>query len=162
MTPEIILFLIIGIVTFDFVLDKILDYLNLRNSKDEIPEVMKDYYDEEKYQKSQEYQRVNSRFSLLTSSISFVVALGLLWFGGFGWLDGQLRSIIESEIVLSLSFFGVLFIVSDILAIPFSLYGTFVIEEKFGFNKTTSKTFVMDKLKGYVLAIILGGGILAL
>ncbi|MDH5368201.1 MAG: M48 family metallopeptidase, partial [Cyclobacteriaceae bacterium] len=89
-------------------------------------------------------------------------ALGLLWFGGFGWLDGQLRSIIDSEIVLSLSFFGVLFIVSDILAIPFSLYGTFVIEEKFGFNKTTPKTFVMDKLKGYVLAIILGGGILAL
>lgn len=162
MTPEIILYLIIGIVTFDFVLDKILDYLNLKNSKDEIPEVMKGYYDEEKYQKSQEYQRVNSRFSLLSSSISFVVALGLLWFGGFGWLDEQLRSIIDSEIVLSLSFFGVLFIVSDILSTPFSLYGTFVIEEKFGFNKTTPKTFFMDKIKGYVLAIVLGGGILAL
>ena len=162
MTPEIILYLIICIVTFDFVLDKFLDYLNLKVSKDEIPEVMKGYYDEEKYRKSQEYQRANSRFYLLSSSISFIVAIGVLWLGGFGWLDGQLRIIIDSEMLVSLSFFGVLFIASDIMSIPFSLYGTFVIEEKFGFNKTTPKTFVMDKIKGYLLTVLVGGGVLAL
>jgi STE24 endopeptidase len=86
----------------------------------------------------------------------------MLWFGGFGWLDSILRPFIDSEIFLSLAFFGVLMIASDILTLPFQLYATFVIEEKYGFNKTTIKTFIADKLKGYLLSAVVGGGLLSL
>jgi len=162
MNTETLFYTIIAIVAFDFILDKILDYLNIKANKNEIPAVMKGYYDEEKYSKSQEYQKVNSRFSLVSSIFSFCITLAVLALGGFGWLDNELRLLVSNEMVLSLLFFGVLFIVSDVISIPFTLYGTFVIEEKFGFNKTTVKTFITDKIKGYALGILLGGGILAL
>lgn len=155
-----LLTLILAIVAFGFVLDQFLDYLNRKANRDEIPEVMKGYYDEEKYAKSQEYQRVNGRFSLFSSSFSFILSFGLLYFGGFGWIDALVGTWVSTPMLQSLVFFGVLFIASDILGIPFSLYGTFVIEEKFGFNKTTPKTFILDKIKGYVLTIVIGGGVL--
>ncbi len=160
MLADSLLVLILTIVVIGFALDQFLDYLNRKANRDEIPEVMKGYYDEEKYAKSQEYQRVNGRFSLLSSVLSFALSVGMLYFGGFGWLDGLVATWVDSSMVQSLVFFGVLFIASDILGIPFALYGTFVIEEQFGFNKTTPKTFVLDKLKGYVLTILIGGGVL--
>jgi STE24 endopeptidase len=86
----------------------------------------------------------------------------MLLLGGFGWLDGLLRIQIENEILLALAFFGVLMLTSDMLTIPFQWYSTFVIEEKYGFNKTTIKTFITDKLKGYLLGAIVGGGLLSL
>ncbi len=157
MDSSSILILILVIVSIDFVFEQTLDLLNLRSQKDTIPASMKDYYDEEKYRKSLDYHRVTGNFSFVTSAVSFILSFLLLYFGGFGWLDSLLRAEISNEIVLSLSFFGVLFIASDILTTPLQIYSTFVIEEKFGFNKTTPKTFVIDKLKGYVLTIILGG-----
>ena len=157
MDSSSILILILVIVSIDFVFEQTLDLLNLRSQKDTIPASMKDYYDEEKYRKSLDYHRVTGNFSFVTSAFSFILSFLLLYFGGFGWLDSLLRAEISNEIVLSLSFFGVLFIASDILTTPLQIYSTFVIEEKFGFNKTTPKTFVIDKLKGYVLTIILGG-----
>ena len=160
MDASSLLTLILVIVAFGFVLDQFLDYLNRKANRDEIPEVMKGYYDEEKYAKSQEYQRVNSRFSLFSSSFSFLLSIGMLISGGFGWLDALVSSWVDVPMLQSLVFFGVLFIASDILGIPFSLYGTFVIEERFGFNKTTPKTFILDKIKGYALTIIIGGGVL--
>ena len=162
MTAEVLLYIIIGIVVFDFISDKVLDYLNLKSNKNVIPDAMKGYYDEEKYQKSQDYQRANTRFSFISSSFSFLIAMAMLWLGGFGFLDEVIREHFQNETVVSLVYFGVLFVASDIMAIPFSLYGTFVIEEKFGFNKTTPKTFILDKLKGYLLTIIIGGGIILL
>ena len=162
MTAEVLLYIIIGIVVFDFISDKVLDYLNLKSNKNVIPDAMKGYYDEEKYQKSQDYQRANTRFSFISSSFSFLIAIAMLWLGGFGFLDEVIMEHFQNETVVSLVYFGVLFVASDIMAIPFSLYGTFVIEEKFGFNKTTPKTFILDKLKGYLLTIIIGGGIILL
>jgi STE24 endopeptidase len=82
-------------------------------------------------------------------------------FGGFGWLDSLLRGYIENEILVALAFFGVLMIASDILTIPFQWYSTFVIEEKYGFNKTTPKIFIMDKLKGYMLSALIGGPLIS-
>lgn len=161
MTEQTILFLLLGITTFDFVFDKVLSALNDKNRKLPIPATLEGIYDEEKYKKSQEYHKVVNNFSILTSSISFVIALCMLYFGAFGWLDGWLRSFAPVDLLASLYFFGILYFASDILTIPFQLYSTFVIEEKFGFNKTTPKTFIMDKLKGYVLTIVIGGIILA-
>ena len=155
-----LLTLILVIVGFGFALDQFLDYLNRKANRDEIPEAMKGYYDEEKYAKSQEYQRVNGRFSLFSSAFSFILSIGMLYFGGFGWIDDLVRTWVSNPMLQSLVFFGVLFIASDILGIPFSLYGTFVIEEKFGFNKTTPKTFILDKFKGYALTVIIGGAAL--
>lgn len=160
MQEQTILYLLLGITTFDFVFDKILSYLNNQNRKLPIPTTLEGIYDEAQYKKSQEYHKASNNFSMITSSIGFVVAMCMLYFGIFGWIDGWLRSVAPLDIVASLYFFGVLYFASDILTIPFQLYSTFVIEEKFGFNKTTPKTFILDKIKGYLLTIIVGGLIL--
>ncbi|HEY9117545.1 MAG TPA: M48 family metallopeptidase, partial [Roseivirga sp.] len=136
---------------------QVLDYLNLKHSKSAVPDKLKGIYNEEEYARSQEYQKTKSRFGFLTSAFSTILTICVLTFGGFGWLDGLLRNYINDPIFLSLAFFGALFILSDIVNTPFSYYSTFVIEEKFGFNKTTMKTFLIDKLKGYLLIVLIGG-----
>jgi len=128
--------------------------------KEELPDEVKDIYDEEKYKKSVAYAKSNNKFDFLTSTFSFVLSFVLLATGFFGWFDEQVHNVITNEAMVSLVFFGGLFLASDILNIPFQLYGTFVIEEKFGFNKTSPKTFILDKVKGYLLTGIIGGLIL--
>lgn len=160
MDAQVILIIIVAIVTADFVLERGLDYLNRKNKKHELPAELKGIYNEQQYQKSLAYQRANGRFSSVTATFGFLITLTLLLTGTFGWLDQQLRPYFENPIYLSLAYFGILYIASDLINIPFQLYNTFVIEEKFGFNKMTPKTFVLDKLKGYLVAAILGGLIL--
>lgn len=162
MDAKSILIILLAIVSFDFLYNKILEYLNIRSMKEELPAEVKDIYDEEKYKKSIAYSKTNNKFGLITSTFSFVLSFVLLATGFFGWLDGYVANYFDSDIFISLAFFGILFIASDIINLPFQLYDTFVIEEKFGFNKTTPKTFVFDKLKGYVLTALLGGIILFL
>ncbi len=135
--------------------------MNYSALKDYLPDEVRGIYNEEKYKKSIAYNREGDRFSFLTSSLNFIIIIILIITGVFGWLDGTLREYLSNEILLSLSFVGVLFIIADLLGTPFDLYGTFVIEEKYGFNKTTPKTYIIDKLKGYLLTIVIGGGILA-
>ena len=153
--------LILTILIFSFLLEAILDYLNIKNWSEKVPASVRDIYSDEKYSKAREYAVANYRFSQISSSISFIVMLFLLLFGGFGLLDDYIREFTSSPILAAILFFGILAIASDLLSFPFSLYKTFVIEEKFGFNKTTIKTFIIDKLKGYFLMIIIGGGVLA-
>ncbi|MFN3840481.1 MAG: M48 family metallopeptidase [Cyclobacteriaceae bacterium] len=161
MTPQEILYTIIGLVSVSFVFDQVLDYINLKAMRTEIPEEVAMFYDKEKYVRSQAYHRELARFGFLTSSLSFMVSVLMLVFGGFGWLDGVLREATEHPIFLALLFFGVIGIASDLLTLPFQWYSTFVIEEKYGFNKTTVKTFIADKLKGYVLGALIGGSLLS-
>jgi STE24 endopeptidase len=153
---------IVSIIVLDFIVDKYLDYLNLKNWSADLPKEATGIYDAEKYRKSMEYYKVNHRFGLLTSSFTFILMMLMLFLGGFGFVDDYARTITSHPVWLALLFFGILGLASDILSTPFSVYHTFVIEEKFGFNKTTVKTFILDKLKGYLLGIILGGGLLAL
>jgi len=162
MTAQAILFLILVIISLEFIFAQILDYINLNAHKNEIPEEVKDHYDEKKYKKSQQYLKANTKFSFITSTFSLMLAVILLLTGSFGLIDTWLRSFFDNEIILALVYFGLLFISSDILTTPFQIYGTFVIEEKFGFNKTTPKTFILDKIKGYFLSFILGGLIIGL
>ena len=160
MTPSSILMLMIGILAAEFVIERVLSYLNSKNRKKKIPTELEGIYDDEKYRKSQEYQAEVERFSQITSTFSFVLVILLLTTGGFGMIDDWLRGVAAYNPIRTLMFFGVIFVASDILNTPFQLYSTFVIEEKYGFNKTTLGTFFLDKVKGYLLGGILGGLIL--
>ena len=162
MSPQTVFFIILVILTADFVLERILSALNVKSSKKPIPDLLSGIYDQDKYQKQQSYFRANTRFGLLTSTVSFLVIILMIVFGGFGWLDGIVQRWTANPILVSLIFFGILFLANDIISTPFEIYDTFVIEERFGFNKTTPKTFIFDKLKGYALTAVLGGGIIAL
>jgi len=155
-----IFFIIIGIIIFDFILERFLDYLNSTKWSEKLPTELEGIYDEEKYKKSQNYERVNHRFSYITSTFSLLLILVMLFFDGFAFVDKLARNYAENEILVSLLFFGIIMFASDLLNTPFTIYDTFVIEEKFGFNKTTVNTFILDKLKGWLLAIIIGGGLM--
>ena len=159
---QILFFIIVGLLVADFVFERFLEYLNSTQWSDQLPEEVKGIYDEEKYRQQQAYEKVNYRFSLISSSFSFVVMLLMFLLTGFAWVNGLALSVSANPILTALVFFGILMLASDLLTTPFSVYDTFVIEEKFGFNKTTPKTFVLDKLKGYLLGAIIGGGLLAL
>lgn len=153
---------ILIIVILDFILERVLDYLNKTNWSENLPGELEGIYDRERYTKSQQYLKVNHNFSQVTESFNFILVLGMLIFGGFAWLDVWIRQVTVNPILMALLFFGILGFIADILGTPFSVYATFVIEERFGFNKTTVKTFILDKLKGWLLALIIGGGLLAL
>lgn len=159
---QIILIIIIAIIVFDFIFDRIMDYLNASRWSNKLPDELKGIYDEEKYRKSQDYSRVNMRFGLFTASLSFLLILLMLTLGGFGYLDTLVRQYTENPIIMALLFFGLLGLASDILSTPFDIYSTFVIEERFGFNRTTPKTYVLDKIKGWFLAALIGGGMMAI
>jgi STE24 endopeptidase len=154
-------YVIVGFILFEFVIERLMDYLDSRYWSPDLPPELRDIYDSEKYQKSQEYERVQTRFGLLTSSFSLMLILVMLAFDGFAWISGIAIGFTDNPILQGLIFFGVLFFASDILGIPFSLYAIFNIEEKFGFNKTTPLTYITDKFKGWLLVIIIGGGILS-
>ncbi len=159
---ETIFYLIIAFVVFDFVADRVLGYLNSTRFSEVLPDELRGIYDPDEYRRSQKYLKVNHKFGTLTSSISFVALLLILMLGGFAWLDQVVAGWTENAIWQAILFFGILGLASDLLSTPFSVYDTFVIEEKFGFNKTTPKTFVLDKIKGWLLGALLGGGLLAL
>ena len=159
---QIIFYFIIGILLFDYLLEQFLDYLNATKRSSTLPLELKGIYDEEKYQKSQDYDKVNHKFSILTSSFNLLLILIFLYFSGFAFIDDFARTFASNSIYIALIFFGIIMFASDILHMPFSIYDTFVIEEKFGFNKTTVKTFILDKIKGWFIAAIIGGGLLAL
>lgn len=151
-----ILFLILGIVVFDYIIDQALNWLNYKSFDKPIPENLEGVFSQGEYAKSQAYQKSRAKFGFSTSLFSVLMSILVLLLGGFGLLDGILRDYFTDPILLGLAYFGVLFILSDLVNIPFSIYSTFVIEDQFGFNKTTPKIFLVDKLKGYFLAVLIG------
>ncbi|GAB2774748.1 M48 family metallopeptidase [Salinimicrobium soli] len=162
MDAQTLFYLIVTIIVVDFIVDKVLDALNAKHFGDPVPESLRDVFDEEEYEKSQRYKRTRYKFGILSSAFSTAVILILLFTDGFAYIDGIARYITDNEILIGLIFFGIIILGLDFLSLPFSWYSTFVIEEKFGFNKTTVKTFILDKIKGWLMMLILGGGILAL
>ena len=162
MTPEVIFAIIILILAVNFIIDKVLDYLNAKHFNDKIPVPLSDVYNEEEYYKSQQYKKENFKFSSIISTVSFLLTIAFFFFDGFAFVDKIANQISDNPIVITLVFFGIIMLGSDFITTPLSYYQTFVIEEKYGFNKSTKKLFFIDKLKGWLLMIILGGGILAL
>jgi STE24 endopeptidase len=162
MTATTLFYIIIAIIIISFLIDKVLDALNAKHYNDPVPEELNDVYDETEYKKSQAYKHTNYRFGIWSSAFSLVLTLTFLLLDGFEYVDTIARSYSDSPILIALIFFGVIMFASSIITMPFSYYKTFVIEEKFGFNKTTKKTFVLDKIKGLLMMAVLGGGILSL
>ena len=159
---EFILGLFLFILTGSFILERWLDLINMRHSVPELPSELRDVYDEKEYRRSQLYKKENTRFSFYSGTFSLLVMVVAILLGIFGMLDRYLDGRTDSYYLLVLMFFGILMLVSDILTVPFDLWDTFKIEEKFGFNKTTPRTFVLDKIKGWLLMVIIGGGLLLL
>ena len=157
---QILFYILISIILFNFIKDYFLDYLNSKFFDKKIPENLNDIYDKDKYLKSQDYKKTLYQFGKISKFYSLTILLLFIFLDGFLFLDTFTRSLIDSEILISLSFFGIFFFGSDILNLPFSLYSTFVIEEKFGFNKTTIKIYFFDKLKSWSITILFGGGII--
>jgi len=152
-------------IFIDLILHSLADVLNLRMLQNELPPGFQGIFDEGRYSESQEYLRTNTRFGWVTSGFNLLVFL-IFWFGkGFPFLDQWVRSLHRGPIVTGLVFIGVLVAVKALLSLPFRVYATFVIEERFGFNRATGGTFLLDLMKGVLLAIVLGapfvGGILA-
>jgi len=156
------LYIILIILVSDYFLERFLSYLNSTYWNDKLPEELEGLYDVEKYAKSQQYEKQKQRFSFIVDTLTFIVMLLMLTLGGFAMMDTWARGFTSNPILLALLFFGVLGFASMILSLPFDIYHTFVLEEKFGFNKTTPKTFILDKIKGLLLGAIIGGGLLAL
>ncbi|MEO9870058.1 M48 family metallopeptidase [Ekhidna sp.] len=161
MTEETIFYILIGIISFDFALERTLSFLNRNSSKKPVPKELEGIYDAEKYAKSQSYQSEVSRFGTLTATFSFVILFLTIYNGWFGELDHWIRTFSPLSLITPLIFFGILYVISDVINIPFSIYRNFVIEAKYGFNKMTAKTFILDKIKGYILTAIIGGLLLA-
>ena len=162
MTPQILFNIILIITIAGFVFDQWINYLNTTTRSNTLPEVLKGFYDESTYSLQQDYERDNYRFGLFSDILSFLAIILMLLLGGFAWIDGFVRTYTDSAILLAIFFFGIIAFASDLLSIPLEVYHTFVIEERYGFNKTTPKTFIMDKLKGWLLGAVIGGGILSL
>ncbi len=161
MNPQELRWLLLGIIAFDFILERCLHILNRRHASHPIPPELADVYEKEKYNTSRHYQRTLSRFGTVTSSITFTITFSAIALGWFGDLDAWIRSWAPFDMLSTLYFFGILYFASDLLGTPFSWYRTFVIEARFGFNQTTATTFWMDKIKGYVLTLIIGGILLS-
>ncbi len=161
MDAEQIFYIIIGILTAQFVFDQWLDFLNHKNVKTEIPNELEGIYDEGKYKKQQDYKKANYSFGLLSDTLSFVIMLSMLFWGGFALINEWVVTLSAHPTMQSLLFFAILGLGSSLISLPFSIYGTFVIEERFGFNKTTPKTFVLDLLKSMLLSVLIGGPIMA-
>ncbi len=159
---QIFFYVILSVVVFSFALEQFLDYLNTTCWKHKLPAQLINIYNPHEYKKSQLYKKANRKTGLLSSILSFVIILLMLVFEGFAYVDSMAVSISEHSILTALLFFAIIGFASEILNVPFELYDTFVIEERFGFNKTTPRIFIFDKLKGLLITALLGGGILAL
>lgn len=153
--------IILVTIAVDFILDLVSNYLNLKSLSKELPNEFEGVYDEDTYAKSQEYTKTGTRFGFITGGFNLIVLLAFWFSGGFNWLDEIVRSWGFGELVTGLMYIALLMIAKSIISLPFSIYSTFVIEERFGFNKTTPKTFVLDLIKGLGLGLIIGMPLLA-
>jgi STE24 endopeptidase len=153
------LFFILLALAGQYLLELAADWLNVRHLRTSIPGEFSDCVDAEKYRKSQEYLRDNTRFGIVTDTFNLAVTVVFILAGGFNWVDGIARHFGLGPIPTGLVFAGILLLAAKIINLPFSIYDTFVLEQKYGFNKTTPKTFVLDIIKGLVLVTVIGGAV---
>ncbi|BDW93242.1 peptidase M48 [Flagellimonas marinaquae] len=162
MEKNTLFYAILAILVTQYLAHQFLEYLNAKRFQSTLPPELADVFDETEYRKSQQYKRANYKFGLISDGFSLVLTVCFLVLGGFEWVDRLTRSITEDTIPMALLFFGIIMFGSALLGLPFSYYKTFVIEGEYGFNKTTKSTFLSDKIKGTLLTLVLGGGMLAL
>jgi STE24 endopeptidase len=154
-------FVLVTVIGY-FILDTVAKILNQRTLSAKVPPEFVDVYDEERYRRSQEYTLVNSRFDILSSTFNLLVLLGFWGFGGFELFDQWLRQFHLPEFVTGLCYVFGICIAHELLFLPFQVYRTFVIEQRFGFNRSTVRTFISDQLKEWILGGLLLGLFLGL
>ena len=159
---NIYLIIILFIIIVDYFLDIVVDTLNVRHVTTDLPKEFEGYYDAEKYNKAQNYLKENTRFGIITDTITTPITLAFILLGGFNYVDQIARGFQFGPIPTGLVFAGMLMFASQVMSIPLSIYSTFVIEEKYGFNRTTVKTFILDILKSWLLTVIIGGIVFSL
>jgi len=152
---------ILGVLLLSYLLELVVALLNLRSLTPQLPEEFVGVYDPEQYARSQEYTRVTTRFSLVESTVSIILTVLFILAGGFNLIDGVARGFGFSSIPTGLLFTGMLALLSTALNLPFSIYSTFGIEQRFGFNTTTVRTFLLDGAKAVLLTVVLGGPLLS-
>ena len=130
--------------------------LNLKAFPEKLPEELAGVMDESKLDQGRDYLRVNARFGIIQSVFDLTVLLVFWFIGGFGWLDALARSLASGDVTAGLIFLSAIFLGQSLLSLPFSVYDTFVIENRFGFNRATPTTFIMDRMKGLLLAALIG------
>jgi len=162
MSSEALYWLVIGIVLAEYAWSTWLTLLNIKASRQPIPDLLSDLYDAERYRKQQDYAMTNRKFSLISGAVSTLVTLGIFAFGGFAAFDGVARSVSNAPVVQALVFWGIFYVISWVISLPFDAYRTFVIEQKFGFNRTTKKLFVTDAIKTLLMNMVIMGAVLAL
>jgi len=155
------LLIILLILIFSYAIETYVSILNIKALDPAVPNEFKEIFDDKKYFESQLYTKTREKFSILSNSYSTLLTVLFLLLGGFNWLDRIVRSYNSGEIVSGLIFLSTLAILSFLANLPFSIYSTFVIEEKFGFNKTTAKTYILDIVKTTFLAALIGLPLLA-
>jgi len=154
------LIFILSFLIVEFIVENILKYLNIKHLQEKIPEPFHGIYNEEKYTKSQQYLRDNTRISIIQSTLSIVIIISFILLGGFNYIDIFARGFGFGSLITGLIYVATLVLLTSIISMPFSIYDTFVIEEKYGFNNTTVKTFILDLIKGLILSAILGAIVL--
>lgn len=152
---------VIGILILFWLKDVVVEWLNLKHLRADIPEAMRGVFDEERYRKSQRYLQTSTRFDLLQETLLLPLIIGFILLGGFRWFDDVARATGWGMIPVGLVFGGALILLYQLAQLPFQVYETFVIEQRFGFNKTTPGTFVIDLLKGLLLMALIGGPVFA-
>ena len=157
---NVFLVIILVAVVVEFLLGVVSNLLNLSALRPEAPEGLEDVYEPDKYAKSQEYTKVNIGFDLITGTFKLALLLTFWLFGGFNWLDQLVREWELHVILNGVLYIWLLGLAYMVITLPFSIYKTFVIEEQFGFNKTTWGTFVLDRVKALGLGIALGAPLL--
>ena len=158
---NILFWIILIAIILEFIIDTILTILNIRSINTTPPNGLEDIYDSQEYKKSQEYTLTRSKFSLVVN-LTQIIAMMIFWFsGGFNFVDQIIRTLEFNEIINGILFIFILSGLSMLLSLPFDLYGTFVIEEKFGFNKMTLSTYITDTIKSLILSIAIGAPLIA-
>lgn len=145
----------------DFLLHLVADRLNLNAISDEIPESFTGVFEPEKYRQSQNYLQANTHFGQVADAVDLLVLVAFWFGGGFAFVDGWTRSFGWGPLATGLAYIGILAGLKTLVDQPFSLYATFVIEQRFGFNKTSLGTWIKDRFKALILAIIFGIPLLA-
>jgi STE24 endopeptidase len=162
MNAQTIFWLIIAFIIFEFIFDKVMDFLNSKSWEKGTPKIVRNIYDKKEYLKAKNYAQANGKLGLISSSFNFVIILFVLFNNELANLDTLASSWTDHYILQSLYFFGVIALFTTFINLPFSLYKTFVIEGEYGFNRMTTTTFFIDFIKNIVLSAILGGVLLSI
>ncbi|MGB1314517.1 MAG: M48 family metallopeptidase [Chitinophagales bacterium] len=161
-SPNSIFWLIVAFVIFEFVFSKVVDFINSKSWEQKIPTEVANLYDAKEYEKAKNYAQENGKVGLISAIIGLAFSLGLLFFDGYAFIDNLVHSWTSQPILQTLYFFGVFMLFSTLISLPFSIYKTFVIEEKYGFNKMNAKIFISDFFKSLILGAFIGGVLLAI